>query len=83
MTHSNENHELEDQPHGLPAVFVVTEVVLLELAPSVLGGSVKAIRRRIEDKVWREGREYHRRGGRIWIDLRGVAAWVRGDAEAA
>lgn len=76
-------HDLEDQPLPPGGMLVLTEVAMIGAAATILGDSAKAIRRRIEDKVWREGHEYHKRGGRVWIDLKGVAAWVRGDAEAA
>jgi hypothetical protein len=75
--------DLDEQPLPHGSTMIVTEVAMIAAAAVILGDTPKAIRRRIEDKVWVEGREYHRRGGRVWIDLKGVAAWVRGDAEAA
>jgi hypothetical protein len=67
-----------------PAPFALyTEVALICAAATALGTSQKAIRRKIEEGVWLEGYEWHRRDGRIWIDLRGVARWVRGERRAA
>jgi hypothetical protein len=77
---------MEEQPLESPTmvrVTVLAEVALIPTAAIALGTTPKAIRRRIEDKVWREGREYYRRDGRIWIDLKGVARWVRGEEAAA
>lgn len=59
------------------------QCVRVRRAAAVLGLSEKAIRRRIEDGYWCEGKEYHRKrakpGSRaqIWVDLPAVAAWVR------
>lgn len=64
-----------------------TAVVQVALAPRTrihaaapaLGMTEKAIRRKIEERKWREGKEYHRDpDGCIWIDIRGVMAWVGG-----
>jgi len=51
--------------------------VTVHLAEKLTGLTEKAIRRKIEDGVWLQGREY-RRGpdGRIYIDMKGYAAWV-------
>lgn len=67
----------------MPQITVLAEVALIPTAAVALGTSQKAIRRKIEEGVWREGREYHRRDGRIWVDFRGVAQWVRGGEAAA
>jgi hypothetical protein len=51
--------------------------VLIPVAAIVTGLSDKAIRRKIEEGKWLEGREYHRDpDGRIWIELKGVMQWV-------
>lgn len=52
--------------------------VTIELGATVTGLTEKAIRRKIEDGVWIEGREYRRQvdDGRIYIDLKGYEAWV-------
>jgi hypothetical protein len=57
-----------------PARFVV-----IPLGAAVTGLTEKAIRRKIDEGVWREGFEY-RRGpdGRIFVDLDGYARWVSG-----
>jgi hypothetical protein len=78
------NDELENQPRGattppLTTILVPTDTVLIPVAAVVLGLSPKAIRRKIEEGTWLEGREYYRRDGRVWIDLRGVERWVRGE----
>lgn len=57
--------------------------VRIPLAATCLGLSEKAIRRKIEDGVWREKHEYFRRDGEIWVSLKGVSRWVRGGREAA
>lgn len=52
--------------------------VTIELGAAVTGLTEKAIRRKIEEGVWVEGREYRRQvdDGRIYIDLRGYEKWV-------
>lgn len=60
-----------DQP------FPISRFVRIPLAAKVLGLTEKAIRRKIEDGIWREGSEYVRGpDGRIYIDLRGVSRWL-------
>jgi hypothetical protein len=51
--------------------------VLIPLASIITGLSEKAIRRKIDDGVWVDGREY-RRGpdGHIYISVEGIKAWV-------
>lgn len=50
--------------------------VTIALAATLTGLSGKAIRRKIEEGKWREGREYRRRDGGIFIDMKGYAHWV-------
>ena len=51
--------------------------VTIALAATITGLSEKAIRRKIEDGKWLEGREYHRSpDGGIFISLKGFAQWV-------
>ena len=58
-------------PSLTPARFVT-----IELAEKLTGLSQKAIRRKIEEGVWVEGRQYRRRDGRIFVDIRGFERWV-------
>jgi hypothetical protein len=47
------------------------------VAEAITGCTVKAMQRRIERGIWLEGKEYHRApDGTLWIDVKGVAAWV-------
>ena len=51
--------------------------VRLPLAEAITGLSQKAMRRKIEDGKWLEGRQYHRDpDGNVWIDIKGVMQWV-------
>lgn len=51
--------------------------VTISLAASVTGLSEKAIRRKIEDGKWIEGREFRRSpDGRIFISIKGYKQWV-------
>ena len=50
--------------------------VTIELAARLIGLTDKAIRRKIEDGIWAEGRQYRRRDGRVFVDLKGVEHWV-------
>lgn len=48
------------------------------------GYTEKAVARKIEDNVWREGREYRRApDGHIMIDLQGIERWVETQKQAA
>lgn len=53
--------------------------VRIPLAAAIYGLSEKAIRRKIEEGVWIEGKQYVRKGTEVWILREGVSAWVRGD----
>jgi hypothetical protein len=54
-----------------------TRYVTLNLFEQLTGYTVKAVRRKIEDRVWLEGFQF-RRGpdGRILVDLEGFERWV-------
>ena len=58
--------------------------VRLPLFEAVTGYTEKAVRRKIEDGVWLEGRQYRRApDGAILMDLEGYYRWVEGDTRAA
>ena len=51
--------------------------VTIQLAAAQTGLSEKAIRRKIEDGVWLENREWRRApDGRLYISVHGYQAWV-------
>ena len=51
--------------------------VTIALAATLTGLSDKAIRRKIEDGKWLQGREYQRSpDGGIYISMRGYSKWV-------
>jgi hypothetical protein len=51
--------------------------VTIALAAIITGLSEKAIRRKIEDGKWLEGREYRRSpDGGIFISIKGYTSWV-------
>jgi len=51
--------------------------VTVKLASAITGLTEKAIRRKIEEGKWLEGREWQRSpDGGIFIDMKGYAAWV-------
>lgn len=52
--------------------------VRIPLAAAGTGLTEKAIRRKIEEGKWLEGREYLRRDGEIYISVKGFTAWVEG-----
>lgn len=55
--------------------------VRLPIFAVAAGMTEKAVQRKIEDKKWREGKEYYRDpDGNIWIDVKGAMAWVAGEA---
>ncbi len=61
---------------GSPVVVAPARVVTLALATVVTGLTRKAIEGKIARGEWLEGREYHRRDGRIFVDLREYERWV-------
>lgn len=50
--------------------------VTIELAEACTGLTASAIRTKIGKGIWVEGREYVRREGRVFIDLKGYERWV-------
>lgn len=51
--------------------------VTVALAGVMTGLGEVAVRKRIERGLWLENREWRRgRDGRIWIDTKGIEAWV-------
>lgn len=58
--------------HIAPAPYVT-----ISMAALMTGLTEKAIRRKIEDGKWIEGREYRRSpDGGIFISIKGYATWV-------
>lgn len=53
--------------------------VLIPLFCQLTGYSEKAVRRKLEERVWREGKQYRRApDGRIIMDLLAYEKWVVG-----
>lgn len=53
------------------------DYVTIPVAAAMTGYSPKAIRRKIEDGVWLEGREFRRApDGHVLISVRGYELWV-------
>jgi hypothetical protein len=68
--------ETEDKAVLAPAPYVT-----IKLAAVITGLTEKAIRRKIEDGKWIEGREYRRSAdGGIFISMKGYERWVEGVA---
>jgi len=66
MAYLNEGHPVA------PAAYVT-----IPLAATITGLTEKAIRRKIEDGKWIEGREFRRSpDGGIFISMRGYIKWV-------
>lgn len=60
-----------------PAVQVApSRFVTIELAAVITGLTPGAIRTKIGKGIWLEGRQYVRREGRVFVDLRGYEQWV-------
>lgn len=70
---------LPDTP--MPTVQIApAECVLIPLAAAAIGTTPKAIERRIERGIWPERVVWFRAlDGRIYIDLKAHARWVRGE----
>ena len=61
----------------LATVLQPAPYVTIGLAAVITGLSEKAIRRKIEDGKWIEGREYRRSpDGGIFISIKGYSQWV-------
>lgn len=58
--------------------------IRIALFTAQTGWTEKAVRRKIEDGVWVQGREYRRApDGALLIDVEGYEKWVEGGAAAA
>ena len=70
-------------PADIPPPVASARFVTIDLAASLTGLTAKAIRRKIEDGVWVEGREYRRQADdrRIYVDLKGYERWVARERE--
>ena len=61
----------------LPTLIAPAPYVTVALAAVITGLTEKAIRRKIEDGKWLEGREYRRSpDGGIFISIKGYQQWV-------
>jgi len=60
-----------------PVQVVPAPYVRIPLAAAIFGLTDKAIRRKIEDGKWVDGREFRRSpDGEIYISVQGVTRWV-------
>ena len=69
----------QDRPPAevVPLVQVApSRFVTIELASAITGLSPGAIRTKIGKGIWIEGRQFIRREGRVFVDLRGYERWV-------
>jgi hypothetical protein len=65
------------QPVGAPLVIQPAPYVTVVLTAAMTGYTEKAIRRKIQERVWLEGREYRKSpDGRILISIKGYTSWV-------
>lgn len=65
-----------------PILVAPPPYVLIPVAAAITGYSEKAIRRKIDEGVWVEGKHYRKApDGRIHISIRGYTKWVEGDQE--
>ncbi len=63
---------------------VQLEWILIPVFAAMTGYSEKAVRRKIEDGVWLEGKHYRRApDGRITMNLREYYKWVEGPQSPA
>lgn len=61
----------------IPPQIAPAPYVTIALAALITGLSDKAIRRKIEDGKWLDGREYRRSpDGGVFISIKGYASWV-------
>ena len=69
-------HKAAEVTEDRPVQVAAARYVLIPLASTVTGFTPSAIRTKITRGVWVEGREYVRRHGHVFIDLRGFERWV-------
>lgn len=63
----------------LPPRVMSAKYVTVALAATITGLTEKAIRRKIEEGKWVEGREYRRApDGGVFISIEGFERWVEG-----
>lgn len=55
---------------------VAARYVTIELAEAMTGLTESAMRTKMSRGFWVEGRQYIRRDGRVFIDMRGYERWV-------
>jgi hypothetical protein len=70
----------QDPPAAILRV-VPARFVTIELAATMTGLTPAAIRTKIGKGIWLEGRQYVRREGRVFIDMKGYEQWVELAAE--
>ena len=59
-------------------ITALADSVLIPVAEKATGLTERAMRRKIADGVWIEGREYDRApDGHLYISISGYVAWVR------
>lgn len=59
---------------------VNVKYVLLPVFCAITGYTDKAVRRKIEDGIWRQGKHYRKApDGHITMDLQAYYRWVEGD----
>jgi hypothetical protein len=69
--------QFPDPPPDRPIQVTPAPYVTIALASAMTGLTEKAIRRKIEDGKWLEGREYRRSDdGGIYISMQGYTRWV-------
>lgn len=58
-------------------IALAPRVRITDATAAAFGLTAKAMRRKIEEGKWVEGREYHRDpDGNVWVDVKGVMQWV-------
>jgi hypothetical protein len=58
-------------------------MVQLDVFERCTGMTPDAVQKIIQSGEWTEGVHFHRRRGRIYVDLRGYHAWVANQQQAA
>lgn len=67
-----------------PARIVPADCVTVKMAASLTGLTESAIRHKIYDGKWLEGREYFRaEDGGVFVSLKGYEKWVKGSKYTA
>lgn len=73
---------LDDARETVSVLPIQLKWMLLPLFCQLTGYSEKAVRRKIEEGIWLQGKHYRKVCGRIHMNLQAYYQWVEGDTSS-